>query len=138
VTLRILIGVVSGLVIAWLFLVVVLIAAKPSGSLLHEALRILPDTLRLLHRLATDRSLPRGVRIRLWLLFAYLACPFDIVPDFIPVLGYADDAILVCAALRSIVRRAGPEPIRRHWPGSESGLGVLWRLAGLPGGSARS
>lgn len=137
-TLRILISVASALVIAWLFLVVLLIVARPPGSLLQEALRLLPDTLRLLRRLATDRSLPRGLRVRLWLLFAYLACPFDIVPDFIPVLGYADDAIIVCAVLRSIVRRAGPEPVRRHWPGSESGLAILWRLAGLPGASAAS
>lgn len=133
VTLRLLISLGSALVIAWLILLALLVAAKPPGSLLQEALRVLPDTLRLLRRLATDRSLPRGLRVRLWLLFAYLACPVDLVPDFIPVLGYADDAIIVCAVLRSIVRRAGPEPVRRHWPGSEAGLAVLWRLAGLPG-----
>jgi uncharacterized membrane protein YkvA (DUF1232 family) len=59
--------------------------------------------------------------------------PFDLIPDFIPVIGYADDAILVCAVLRSVVRRAGPEAIRRHWPGTEAGLAALWRVAGLPG-----
>jgi hypothetical protein len=55
-------------------------------------MRLLPDLLRLLRRLATDRALPRGVRIRLALLMAYLAIPIDVIPDFIPVLGYADDA----------------------------------------------
>jgi uncharacterized membrane protein YkvA (DUF1232 family) len=73
------------------------------------------------------------VRLRLWLLFAYLAIPLDIVPDFIPVIGYPDDAIIVAATLRSVVRRAGADAVRRHWPGSEAGLAVLWRAAGLPG-----
>jgi uncharacterized membrane protein YkvA (DUF1232 family) len=135
---RLLIGLGSGLVVAWLSLIVLLIVARPPGSLLLEALRLLPDTLRLLRRLATDRSLPRGLRVRLWLLFAYLAFPIDLVPDFIPVLGYADDAIIACAVLRSIIRRAGPEPVRRLWPGSEAGLAVLWRLARLPGASTAS
>ena len=71
--------------------------------------------------------------IRLWLLFAYLALPFDLVPDFIPIIGYADDAILVAVVLRSVVRRAGPEAVRRHWPGTPDGLSALWRAARLPG-----
>jgi len=60
-----------------------------------------------------------------------LAFPLDIIPDFIPVIGYADDAIMVCAVLRSVVRRAGPDAVRRHWPGSPDGLAALWRAAGL-------
>jgi len=106
------------------------------SALLRESLRLLPDLLRLLPRLARDDSLPRGVRVRLWLLLAYLASPIDLIPDFIPVLGYADDAIIVAAALRSVVRRAGPEPLQRHWPGSDDGLRALTRLAGLPADTA--
>jgi len=113
-------------------LVLMLARSRPQGALLAESLRLIPDTLRLLRRLATDKSLPRGIRVRLWLLFAYLASPIDLIPDFIPVLGYADDAIIVCAVLRAVVRRAGPEVVRRHWPGTEDGLAALWRVAGLP------
>jgi uncharacterized membrane protein YkvA (DUF1232 family) len=120
------------LLVMWGVLAAVLIAARPKGSSLQDALRLLPDTLRLLHRLATDASLPRGVRVRLWLLFAYLAVPFDLIPDFIPVIGYADDAIIVCLVLRSVVRRAGPAAVRAHWPGTPDGLDALWRAAGLP------
>ena len=75
--------------------------------------------------------MPRGVRVRLWLLGAYLALPFDLVPDFIPVIGYADDAILVAITLRSVVRRAGADAVKRHWRGSPDGLAALWRVAGL-------
>jgi uncharacterized membrane protein YkvA (DUF1232 family) len=129
--LGVLLAVVAALVLTWLALVVALLVARPKGSLLTEALRLLPDVLRLLRRLAGDRSLPRGVRIRLWLLLGYLAIPIDLVPDFVPVLGYADDAIIVTAILRSIVRRAGLEPICRHWPGTEDGLAAVLRLCGL-------
>jgi uncharacterized membrane protein YkvA (DUF1232 family) len=128
---RILGAVAIGLAAAWLALVVALLVARPRGGVLREAVRLLPDTLRLLKRLATDGTLPRGVRVRLWLLFAYLAVPFDFVPDFIPVLGYADDAILAVLVLRSVVRRAGPEAIRRHWTGTADGLAALARAAGI-------
>jgi uncharacterized membrane protein YkvA (DUF1232 family) len=129
---RTLLGIAVALLVAWGVLVVFLVLARPRGSLIQEALRLLPDTLRLLRRLATDRALPRGVRVRLWLLLVYLAMPVDIIPDFIPVIGYADDAIIVCWVLRSVVRRAGAKAVRRSWPGTEAGLEVLWRVAGLP------
>jgi uncharacterized membrane protein YkvA (DUF1232 family) len=97
---------------------------------LREGLRMLPDLIRLLKRLAADPVLPRGVRIRLWLLLAYLLFPVDLVPDFIPIVGYADDAIIVALALRSVIRHAGPQAIERHWPGTSDGLTVILRLAG--------
>jgi uncharacterized membrane protein YkvA (DUF1232 family) len=128
---RALIGVCLGVLLAWAALVLFLFLARPKGSLVKEAIRLLPDTLRLLRRLATDRELPRSVRVRLWLLFAYLALPIDLIPDFIPLIGYADDAIIVCIVLRSVVRRAGPDAVRRNWPGTEDGLSALWRVAGL-------
>lgn len=47
-------------------------------------------------------------------LLVYLASPIDLVPDFIPVLGYADDALVVALVLRSVVRLAGSAPLARH------------------------
>jgi uncharacterized membrane protein YkvA (DUF1232 family) len=126
-----LIGVAVALVLAWVALVAALLIAKPKGSLLGEALRLLPDLLRLLRRLATDRRLPRGVRVRLALLMVYLAIPIDVIPDFIPVIGYADDAIIVTLVLRSTVRRAGLDVVRARWPGSDDGFAALCRLTGL-------
>jgi uncharacterized membrane protein YkvA (DUF1232 family) len=120
-----------GLALAYLVLLGALLMARPKSSLLAEALRLLPDLLRLLRRLAGDRGVPRAARVRLWLLLAYLASPIDLVPDFVPVLGYADDAILVSFVLRSVVRRAGGPVVRRHWPGTDDGLAALGRLTGL-------
>jgi uncharacterized membrane protein YkvA (DUF1232 family) len=130
-----LVAVVAGLATLWLVLVVVLVVVRPRGALLKEALRLLPDVLRLVHRLAKDPDLPRGVRVRLGLLLVYLAFPFDLVPDFIPVLGYADDAIIVTAVLRSVVRHAGLDVVRGHWPGTDDGFTVLARLCGLADGA---
>jgi uncharacterized membrane protein YkvA (DUF1232 family) len=97
------------------------LVVKPGRAQRHEAPR----------RLAADRDLPRGVRVRLGLLMVYLAVPIDLVPDFIPVLGYADDAIIVVAVLRSTVRRAGLAAVRAHWPGSDDGFAAMCRLTGL-------
>jgi uncharacterized membrane protein YkvA (DUF1232 family) len=126
-----LISVAAAVALAWLALLIALVIAKPERGQLKEALRLLPDLLRLLRRLAADPDLPRGVRVRLGLLLAYLAMPFDLIPDFIPILGYADDAIIVTAVLRSTVRRAGIDAVRRHWPGTDDGFAALSRLTGL-------
>ncbi len=121
----------AGLVLCWLALVGVLVAGRPRGPLLKEALRLLPDLLRLLRRLAADRSLPWTVRARLLALMVYLALPIDLVPDVIPILGYADDAIIVALTLRSVARHAGAGALRRHWPGTDDGYAALCRLTGI-------
>ena len=127
----VLIGVAVALALSWLALIVALVVVRPKGPLLREAMRILPDLVRLLRRLAADSEMPPGVRIRLVLLLGYLAIPFDLVPDFIPVLGYADDAIIVTAVLRSVVRRAGLDAVRARWPGTDDGFAALSRLTGI-------
>ena len=125
-----LVGVLGGLLLLWLVFIAVLWTTRPDELRLRDLMRLLPDLVRLLRRLAADGSLPRGVRLRLWLLLGYLALPIDFVPDFIPVLGYADDAIVVALVLRLVVRRAGAEAIVRHWPGTPEGLAALQRLTG--------
>jgi uncharacterized membrane protein YkvA (DUF1232 family) len=131
-----LVAVVGGLLCLWAVAMVLLWRVRPPDLTVREALRLLPDLIRLVRRLAADRSLPLGVRVRLWLLLAYLLCPVDLVPDVVPVLGYADDIVVVALALRSVVRRAGGEALTRCWPGGPAGLAVVLRLAGS--GSDRS
>ena len=126
-----LLAVAGGLLLCWAVLVAVLWWRRPEETRLRDLLRLLPDVLRLVRRLAGDRTLPRGVRVRLWLLLAYLASPVDLVPDVVPVLGYADDAVVTVLVLRSVVRRAGSEALSRHWPGTPEGLAALRRAAGL-------
>ena len=124
-------GIGAGLLVAWLALLAGLAIARPEGTTLADAVRVLPDLVGLVRRLAGDGALPRSTRVTLGLLVAYLVFPIDVVPDFIPVLGYADDAIVVAFALRRVVRIAGAEALERHWRGSPGGLAVVRRLAGI-------
>lgn len=128
------IGILSGLLLTYLLLLagLWLYARKNPNSLgLKDAIWLVPDVFWLIRRLASDRSIGRGVRFRLVLLIGYLLLPFDIVPDFIPVIGYADDAIVIALVLRSVVRSAGSGAIVRHWSGSRGGLLTVLRLAGI-------
>jgi uncharacterized membrane protein YkvA (DUF1232 family) len=125
---QVVIGVGLASLVGWLALVVTLLVARPTGNVLKESLRLLPDLVRLVTRLAKDRSQPRAVRIRLGLLLAYLAFPIDLVPDFVPVLGYADDVIVILITLRSVIRLVGEAPLRRHWPGTPAGFEAVLRL----------
>src|SRR5262245_61808126 len=114
-------SVVASLVTLWLLLVValyVLARREDDPTTLREVVRLVPDVVRLVRRLAADPGLPRGVRWRLLGVLAYLLLPVDLVPDFLPVVGYADDAVVVALALRAVVRAAGPEALDRHWPGT--------------------
>lgn len=129
--LSVVVGIVVGLAAAWMVFIGVLLVFRPRGINLSEAKRLVPDIARLLRALAGDPSLSRGVRRRLGLLLAYLAMPFDLVPDFIPVLGYADDVVVVALVLRSVVRRAGFEAVERHWPGTPAGLALVRSLSGI-------
>jgi uncharacterized membrane protein YkvA (DUF1232 family) len=130
---KVALGIAGGLVLVWSVLVAALWLTKPGDYDLKEALRLLPDLIRLVKRLATDPDTPLGVRIRLALLLAYLALPIDVIPDFVPVLGYADDAIIVALVLRSATRTAGPDALAKHWPGTAEGLIALRRLCRLNG-----
>jgi uncharacterized membrane protein YkvA (DUF1232 family) len=125
---------VGGLLLLWGVLLLLLWRVRPPDLTVREALRLLPDLVRLVRRLAADRSLPRGVRVRLWLLLGYLLSPVDLVPDVVPVLGYADDIVVVALALRSVVRVAGAPAVQRAWPGGPAGLAVVSRLAGFAEG----
>jgi uncharacterized membrane protein YkvA (DUF1232 family) len=126
--LDVIISVIVALLLSWLALIIALAIRRPEGNLIKEALRLLPDLLRLLKRLTSDRTLPTGVRVRVALLFIYLAIPIDLIPDFIPVLGYADDAIIVVLVLRSVCRRVSLQELRSAWPGTDDGFAALQGL----------
>ena len=88
-----------------------------------------PDCVVLFSRLVRDKRLPRRFKFLVGALIPYLAMPFDLVPDFIPVAGQLDDAVIVVFVLRRVARK-NPELIREHWPGPPSSLALILRLAG--------
>ena len=128
----ILVGVLSGIMLAWLILVGAIWLAKPDDLGVGDMIRLLPDLVRLLKRLATDRAVPQMVRIELVLVVGYIFSPIQLIPDFIPVIGFLDDAVLIAIMLRIVVRTAGPQMLQKHWPGTPQGLRAVRRVCGLP------
>ena len=92
----------------------------------------IPDCLLLFRALLRDPRVPTVRKLPLAALVAYLVMPIDLVPDFIPVAGQLDDAIVVALLLRSVLRWSGPELLREHWRGPDRSLAVVLRLAGGP------
>ena len=89
----------------------------------------MPDCAVLFKRLLRDQRVPRRAKATLVLVIPYLVMPFDLIPDFIPVLGQLDDALLVAAVFGYVARTAGREVIEELWPGSERGLRIVLALA---------
>jgi uncharacterized membrane protein YkvA (DUF1232 family) len=92
----------------------------------------IPDCLVLVRRLVADERVSAWRKALLAGLVLYLAMPIDLVPDFLPVIGQLDDAILLALVLRSVLRAGGPGLVREHWPGPESSLRVVLRLVSGP------
>jgi uncharacterized membrane protein YkvA (DUF1232 family) len=97
--------------------------------------RLVPDCIVLARGLLGDAEVPARYKVALGLLVAYLAMPFDLVPDFLPVVGWLDDALLVVIVLRWVLRGVGPPRLALHWRGSARGLEIVLRAGGYrPGG----
>lgn len=116
----------------WLGLAASLIVLRPSRHTLHEAKSLLQSVIRLVRGLSRDQEVGQGVRIRITLLLAYLASPVDLVPDFLPIIGWADDVVVLGLALRSIIKHAGTDVVRAHWDGNHADFAKVLRLCRLP------
>jgi uncharacterized membrane protein YkvA (DUF1232 family) len=99
----------------------------------RAAATFIPDCAVLMTRLVRDPRVPRRRKALLVALVGYLASPIDLVPDFIPVAGQLDDAILVALVLRSLIRSGDEKMIRELWPGPDRTLNAILALAGSRG-----
>ena len=104
----------------------------PERGLITDARAVagfVPDCIVLFKRLLGDGRVPRSRKALLALSIGYLAFPLDLVPDFIPGVGQLDDALLIVLLLRGLLRSSGPALVTEHWPGPDSSLGMVLRLA---------
>ena len=126
----------------WLFLSAVVFVSAYAALMIALALgarqwdvrmlaRLVPYCAILFKRLLGDSRVELRWKVISGLALVYLALPFDLVPDFIPVLGQLDDAILVDLVLRGLLRNAGARVLRENWPGPAALLVPLERFAGL-------
>jgi uncharacterized membrane protein YkvA (DUF1232 family) len=118
----------GALVAVWAGVVLWLVAAGRRSDARAFA-TFVPDCLVLVARLARDPRVPRRRKLLLLALLGYLASPLDLVPDFVPVAGQLDDAIVVGLVLRHLVRAGGEPLIRELWPGPEQSLALVLRAA---------
>src|SRR3954466_6723031 len=113
---------------AYVLLVAGLMLAGRGGQARAGA-RFVPDCVVVFWRLMRDPRIPRRRRAALLLAALYLLTPLDVVPDFIPVAGQLDDAIVVLLALRYLLRGTDRQLLDEHWPGPAPSLTALKRLA---------
>ena len=94
-------------------------------------LRALPALAVMIARLAKDPALPRPAKIALAAAAIYLVSPIDLVPDFIPFLGYLDDLLLAALILDGILNYVDRDLVMRYWPEGAGSLDALARSARL-------
>jgi len=119
----------GALVLVWLALVAALLLAGRREEARALA-GFVPDCLVLVSRLIRDERVPRRRKLLLVALLGYLALPFDLVPDFIPVAGQLDDVLVVAFVLRRFLRSGGETLVREHWPGPEQSLRLVLLASG--------
>jgi len=124
------VAIVVSLLATWLLLILLLWLIRPKGVPARELLRLVPDVVRLIRALITDRGVPNDVRLVIGGLFIWIVSPIDLIPEFIPVLGPLDDVIIAVLALRYVRRRLGIDDLRGRWRGSTDGFALLEKVIG--------
>lgn len=102
-----------------------------SQRLIADAALMLPNLVKLIGRLLLDPRVPRRAKITLGLAGAYVVSPIDLIPDIIPVIGWADDVILMMFAIDSLIERAGQDIVEEHWDGPGDLLSMVREVVGL-------
>jgi uncharacterized membrane protein YkvA (DUF1232 family) len=129
--LRVILGIVVGIAVLWAVVLVLFWFLRPVGVSIREVVRIVPDVVRMLRSIVRDPASPLDVRVVLIGLLAWIVSPIDLIPEFIPVLGPMDDAVVAVVALRYVRRRVGVTRMRAAWPGTDDGFALLGRIVGF-------
>ncbi len=82
-----------------------------------EYLFLLPDLFILILRLIVEKRIPLRFRIFIGSIIGYLLLPIDIIPDFIPFIGYIDDLLIVVFGLNTILNDVDPSVLEQNWSG---------------------
>jgi uncharacterized membrane protein YkvA (DUF1232 family) len=99
--------------------------------LMADAVFMMPNIVKLVTRLLKDPRVPRRAKITLGLAAAYVASPIDLIPEIVPVIGWADDVLILMLAIDSLIERAGEEVVREHWDGPGDLLSLVRDVVAL-------
>ena len=100
-------------------------------QLVTDAVMMMPNIVKLIARLLKDPRVPRRAKITLGLAAAYVASPIDLIPELIPIVGWADDVLIVMFAIDSLIQRAGPDVVDELWDGPGDLLSLVRDVVGL-------
>jgi uncharacterized membrane protein YkvA (DUF1232 family) len=92
------------------------------GAGVKALIRAVPRLVRMVGSLLIDSAVPRTAKVFLAAVALYLASPLDLVPDFVPVVGYVDDLLLVALAVDGLLNVLDRGVVLRYWPGSPESL----------------
>src|SRR5262245_40391319 len=98
-------------------LVLLLLVLAGRGRLAREVALLVPNLIVLFRGLLGDREVPRRAKVALVIGGLWIASPIDLIPDFLPVIGALDDAVVAAIVLWVVVRTAGRAAVMRHWRG---------------------
>src|SRR5438034_1090624 len=115
------------LILIWTLLVVVLLIVG-RVLLARELALLVPNLVRLFSGLVRDPRVPLPAKVVLGLASLWLASPIDLIPDFIPVVGSLDDAIVAGLALRIVLGATDERIVREHWHGDPATLDRVLRV----------
>ena len=96
---------------------------------LRDLALFLPRLARMLASLLADRTVPRAAKIALAAVAVYLASPIDLIPDFLPVIGYLDDVLLVAVVLDGLLTYVDRALLLKYWPGEPASLDAFAAVA---------
>ncbi len=100
-------------------------ASAQMRKLAADAVYLLPNLIKLLGRLVKDPRVPRRSKVVIGAALAYLVSPIDLIPEFIPVVGFADDVLLVSYAINHLITVAGEDVVLEHWDGPRDMLELV-------------
>jgi uncharacterized membrane protein YkvA (DUF1232 family) len=112
----------------WLLAILALVIVG-QRSAARELAALIPNLLRLFRGLVRDPRVSRSSKVWLWFAIVWLLSPIDLIPEFIPVVGPLDDALVAALALRHVLKRTERNVIYEHWHGDPSTLAKILHLA---------
>jgi len=116
----------------WIVVVVVLVVVG-RVLLARELALLLPNLIRLFGGLLRDARVPLRAKIVLAVASVWLASPIDLIPEFIPIVGSLDDAVVAALALRFVLGTTDGAVVREHWRGDPATLERLLRVVSWGG-----
>lgn len=120
-----LIGLVS-LVVIWLLAILALVVLG-RRSAARELATLIPNMLVLFRGLLGDPRVPRSSKWWIWFAIVWFVSPIDLIPEFIPVVGPLDDAIVAALVLRHVLKRTDRQVLSDHWRGDPGTLDIITR-----------